>query len=105
MSAALGSQIKRFQETEQRILASPFLQLDPLLLLAGIGLIACGVYVGGTATPGDIPRNPDYYLVRQAAYGAVGVGLMLVLARFHYSRLRGWELGIYGVTIRLVLLT
>src|SRR5437016_845208 len=34
MSAALGSQIKRFQETEQRILASPFLQLDPLLPLA-----------------------------------------------------------------------
>jgi len=105
MSAALGSQIKRFQETEQRILASPFLQLDPLLLLAGIGLIACGVYVVGTATHGDIPGNPDYYLVRQAAYGAVGLVLMLVLARFDYSRLREWKLGIYGMTIGLILLT
>src|SRR3989442_8037308 len=105
MSAALGSQIKRFQETEQRILASPFLQLDPLLLLAGIGLIACGVYVVGTATHGDIPGNPDYYLVRQAAYGAVGLVLMLVLARFDSSRLREWKLGIYGMTIGLILLT
>ena len=105
MSAALGSQIKRFQETEQRILASPFLQLDPLLLLAGIGLIACGVYVVGTATHGDIPGNPDYYLIRQAAYGAVGLVLMLVLARFDYSRLREWKLGIYGMTIGLILLT
>src|SRR2546421_7858918 len=105
MSAALGSQIKRFQETEQRILASPFLQLDPLLLLAGIGLIACGVYVVGTATHGDIPGNPDYYLVRQAAYGAVGLVLMLVLARFDYSRLREGKLGIYGMTNGLILLT
>src|SRR5881227_183251 len=105
MSAALGSQIKRFQETEQRILASPFLQLDPLLLLAGIGLIACGVYVVGTATHGDIPGNPDYYLIRQAAYGAVGLVLMFFMARFDYSRLREWKLGVYGVTIGLILMT
>ena len=87
MSAALGSQIKRFQETEQRILASPFLQLDPLLLLAGIGLIACGVYVVGTATHGDIPGNPDYYLVRQAAYGAVGLVLNAEVADVPWSGL------------------
>jgi len=104
MSAALGQQVKRFQETERRW-ASPWFHLDPLLLAATVALIACGVYVVGTATPHDIPGNPHYYLVRQAAYGVVGLILMFALVRFDYSRLREWKLGIYAATIGLILLT
>src|SRR5436305_6304425 len=104
MSAALGAQVKRFEETEQRFPPAIF-QIDWLLLLAAIGLAAAGVYVVGTATHGDIPGNPDYYLTRQAAYGGVGVVLMLLLTRFDYSRLREWKLGIYGIAISLILLT
>ena len=104
MSAALGAQVKRFEETEQRF-ATAVLQFDLLLFVAAIALAAAGVYVVGTATHGDIPGNPDYYLIRQAAYGGVGVVLMLLLTRFDYSRLREWKLGIYGIAISLILLT
>jgi rod shape determining protein RodA len=104
MSASLGEQVKAFEEAARPRLR-PWLQLDPLLLLASLGLIGFGSYVVGTATSGDIAGNPHYYLTRQIAYGGVGVVLMILMARFDYSRLREWKLGIYGAAIALILLT
>jgi rod shape determining protein RodA len=104
MNAALGSQVKSFEDGKPRF-GMWWLQVDPLLLLATLGLIGFGAYVVGTATHGDIPGNPDYYLSRQIAYGVVGLLLMLLLARFDYSRLRELKLGVYGATIGLILLT
>src|SRR5256714_15469684 len=104
MRAALGAQVRRFEETEQRF-PTAVLQFDLLLFVAAIALAAAGVYVVGTATHGDIPGNPDYYLIRQAAYGGLGGALMLLLTRFAYSPLRELKPGIYGVTITLILLT
>src|SRR5436190_2569054 len=104
MSAALGEQVKAFEEAARPRLRS-WLQLDPLLLVASVALVGVGSYVVGTATTGDIPGNPNYYLTRQIAYGAVGLVLMLLMARFDYSRLREWKLGVYGVTIGLILMT
>jgi rod shape determining protein RodA len=103
MSATLGTTVKDFHESRERSAAMSFLRIDPLLLLATIGLIACSVYVVGSATRDDIAGNPHYYLVRQAAYGAVGVVLMFALSRMDYSRLREWRFGIYGVMIALIL--
>jgi rod shape determining protein RodA len=102
MSAALGDQVQRFRDAPRG--SSPFLRIDPLLALAAIGLIACSVYVVGNATQDDIPGDPNYYLVRQIAYGVIGIALMLGLARFDYSRLRELKLGIYGAMIGLILL-
>src|SRR5918911_2525061 len=102
---ALGSQVRSFEDETRSRPGIWLLQLDPLLLVAALGLIAFGAYVVGNATHGDIPGNPDYYLSRQIAYGAVGLVLMLLLARFDYSRLREWKLGIYGATIALILMT
>src|SRR5438874_852280 len=104
MSASLGEQVKGFEEAARPRLR-PWLQLDPLLLIATLGLIGFGSYVIGTATSGDIAGNPHYYLTRQIAYGAVGLVLMFFMARFDYSLLREWKLGIYGATIALILLT
>src|SRR3954452_21110335 len=101
MSAALGSQVKSFEDAKPRF-GMWWLQLDPLLLLAALGLIGFGAYVVGNATHGDILGNPDYSLTRQIAYGAVGLVLMMLLARFDYSRMREWKLGIYGATIGLI---
>src|SRR5262245_37960421 len=93
-AAALGTQVKDFRDTRRRL---P--RLDPLLLLATLGLLACSIYVVGTATQDDIAGDPNYYAFRQAIYAGVGVILMLLISRFDYSRLREWKLGIYGLMI------
>ena len=75
------------------------LRIDLLLFLAAVGLIACSIYTLGTATQDDVPGSPYHYVIRQSVYGAVGIALMLGLARFDYSRIREWRLGIYTVLI------
>jgi rod shape determining protein RodA len=78
--------------------------LDPLLLLAAVGLIACSVWTIGTATLTDIEGSPYYYVVRQGIYGVIGIALMLLVARFDYSRLRELSMGIYVTMIVSILL-
>jgi rod shape determining protein RodA len=102
MSAALGEQVKRFRDADRP--RSAMLRLDPLLLIAAIGLIACSVYVIGKATQDDIPGDPNHYESRQAIYGVVGIALMLLVSRFDYSRLRELKLGLYAGMIGLILL-
>jgi rod shape determining protein RodA len=102
MSAALGEQVQRFRDPDRP--RSPLLRIDPLLFIAAVGLIVCSVYVVGQATRDDIPGDPNYYELRQAIYGAVGLALMMLVARFDYSRLRELKLGIYGGMIGLILL-
>ena len=101
MSASLGSTVKDFHEAEVRR-PTPWLRIDPFLFIAAIGLIACSVYVVGNATQDDIPGNPHYYLVRQLAYGIVGILFMVVLARVDYSRMREWRWGIYATMVGLI---
>jgi rod shape determining protein RodA len=104
MNASLGASVKDFRDSRERAPRSSFLRIDPLLFLAAVGLIGCSVYVVANATQDDIAGNPNYYLVRQAAYGAVGILFMVVLARIDYSRLREWRWGIYGTMLGLILL-
>jgi rod shape determining protein RodA len=99
MQAATTTAVKDFRESSGRIL-----RIDPLMLLATIGLIAASIYIVGTATQDDIPGEPNYFLYRQAAYAGVGFVLMLLMTRFDYSRLREWKLGIYGFLIAGILL-
>jgi rod shape determining protein RodA len=103
-TASYGSSVQRFEEPRAPALAG-LLSFDPLLLLAGAGLLGCSVYVLSAATENDIPGDPYYYVTRQAVYGGVGLVLMLLLSRFDYSRLRELKLGLYGATIGLILLT
>ena len=81
-----------------------FLRVDPLLLLATLGLVAASVYFVRRATVGDIPGDPNYYMYRQLVYVCVGLGLMFLLSRFDYSRLREWKWGVYGAMIASILL-
>jgi rod shape determining protein RodA len=103
-TASYGGSVRRFEEPQASSLAGLF-RFDPLLLLAGVGLIGCSVYVLNAATENDIPGNPYYYVVRQAVYGGIGIVLMLALSRFDYSRLRELKLGLYGAMIGLICLT
>jgi rod shape determining protein RodA len=95
--------VKRFEEPQASVLAG-LIRFDPLLALAGAGLLGCSVYVLSAATENDIPGSPYYYVIRQAVYGGVGLLLMFLIARFDYSRLRELKLGLYGATIALILL-
>jgi rod shape determining protein RodA len=99
MQPSTGTAVKDFRETGPRIL-----RLDPLLLLATLGLVASSLYVVRRATMDDIPGDPNYYLYRQAGYAAVGLVLMYLLSRFDYSRLREWKWGVYGFMIASILL-
>ncbi|HKF80574.1 MAG TPA: rod shape-determining protein RodA [Thermoleophilaceae bacterium] len=101
MDTTLGATVKDFREPQPR----RSLWFDPWLLLAAVGLIASSVYVLSGATADDIPGDRLYYVYRQAAYGAVGVVLMMLLSRFDYSRAREWKAGLYIAMIGAILLT
>ena len=94
-----GTSVRDFRDAA----APRFVRMDMLLLLATLGLITCSVYVIASATRGDIPGDPNFYVYRQAAYGAVGLVLMLVLSRVDYSRFREWKAGLYALMIGAIL--
>jgi len=52
------------------------LRLDPLLLLATLGIVACSLIAIKGATADDVTGQPYYYLERQAVYAGVGILLM-----------------------------
>ena len=80
------------------------LRLDPLLLLATLGLVACSLQALRGATQNDIPGSPWYYVERQGIYAIVGLILMYAVSRLDYSRLRELRYPIYGVMIALLVL-
>jgi rod shape determining protein RodA len=91
--------VQDFRDSGPRLL-----RLDPLLLFATLALIAASAYTVRRATLGDIAGDPNYYFTRQLIYIGVGLVLMFVVARFDYSRLREWKLGVYGFMIGGILL-
>ena len=99
MVSDAASQIQNFREAGGR-----FLRIDPLLLLATLGLVGASIYVVGAATQDDIPGDPNYYAYRQAVFAGVGLVLMLLISRFDYSRLREWKLGVYTLMIGSIVL-
>jgi rod shape determining protein RodA len=80
------------------------LRIDPLLLLAAIGLVTCSVIAINGATADDIPGEPNYYVYRQIAFGAVGVLLMYGFSRVDYSRLRELKYVLYAFMIASIAL-
>jgi rod shape determining protein RodA len=99
MHGSPATAVKDFRESGGRML-----RIDPLMLLATVGLIGASIYVIGTATEDDFAGEPRYYVYRQAAYAGVGFVLMLLMTRFDYSRLREWKLGVYAALIGSILL-
>ena len=62
-----------------------------LLTLVTLGLVAFGLVMVYSATSGSAAianGNPTSYLMRQAVYALIGLGLMIAAARFDYRRLR-----------------
>jgi len=80
------------------------LRLDPLLLVATLGLVACSLIALRGATQNDIPGDPHYYVLRQGVYAGIGLILMYAVSRLDYSRLRELRYPIYGVLLGLLVL-
>jgi rod shape determining protein RodA len=80
------------------------LRLDPLLLLATLGLVACSVVALNGATQNDIDGEPRYFVYRQLLSAGVGLVLMYGVSRIDYSRLRELRYPVYGLMIALLLL-
>jgi rod shape determining protein RodA len=78
------------------------LRLDPLLLLASLGLVACSLIALRGATRNDIDGDPNYFVTRQAIYAAIGVVLMYGVSRIDYSRLRELRYPAYGLLCGLL---
>ena len=74
------------------------MRMDPLLLLATLGLIACSLIAIKGATVDDAD-DPLFFVKRQAVYIAVGLVLMYGFSRLDYSRLRELRYPIYGLLI------
>ena len=81
------------------------LRLDPLLLLAVLGLVACSIVTLKGATRMDVEGQPYFYVYRQALYAGVGLVLMYVVSRIDYTRLQDLRFVVYGVLIASLLLT
>ena len=73
--------------------------LDPLLLLAALGLVACSLVTLNGATRTAMHGQPLYYVERQGIYAAIGIVVALALSRFDYSRLREYKYGLFAVMI------
>ena len=80
------------------------LRLDPLLLLAAVGLVVCSCIAIKGATSDDVAGDPLYYVERQVVYGAIGVVLMYAISRLDYSRLRELKYVVFGFLIGSILL-
>jgi rod shape determining protein RodA len=78
------------------------LPLDPLLIVATLGLGALSLAAIGISTQDDIPGSPAYYLTRQAIFFAVGAVLLVVISRVDYSGLRGLKYVVYGGMLALI---
>jgi rod shape determining protein RodA len=97
---------------EQRGKSAPaerggWLAMDPLLLIAALGLMGFSLVTLGATTGEDVVHNPSFYVFRQAIYAVIGIALMLAIARVDYSRFRELRVGLYTAmmsTIILVLL-
>jgi rod shape determining protein RodA len=70
------------------------LLIDPLLLLAVLGLVACSLITLHGAVGSS-------YAERQGLYAGIGLVVALILMRFDYSRLREYKYGFYVLMIAL----
>jgi rod shape determining protein RodA len=73
--------------------------LDPLLMVAAIGLVVMSALTLNGA--GQVGHGESS---RQILYAAIGMALCLVLTRIDYSRLREFKYGFYGLLVALNLI-
>ena len=85
--------------SEERPVSRPraIMLIDPLLLLAALGLITCSLITLHSATR----AFGSHYVQRQAIYAGIGLLVAVLLAQIDYSRLREYRYFLYGAMIAL----
>lgn len=84
---------------------SPARHVDPLLLLAVLGLFTLGLVLIYSATQGRLGSaglEPTFYVNRQVVAGALGAGAMVALMSVDYRLFRAWAPLLYAVTLGLL---
>ena len=101
MSVVRANAIRPADEVAAAPRERVLIKMDPLLLLAALGLAACSlITLKGVGRSLD-PSHPLYYMERQGIYFGIGLAVAVVLARIDYSRLREFKYGLYAVMIAL----
>src|SRR4051812_26488245 len=88
--------VKRFRADVSGVAIRGF---DWPLLAAAIGLVVCSIVVINGATQDDIAGSPDYYVIRQTVFAAIGLLLLAIVARVDYTRLREFRTQIYALLV------
>ncbi len=79
---------------------SPWLHLDPLLVLASLALSLLGIVAVYSATRGIDPTAYNtFYLERQTLFVLVGVAVMVATSVIDYQTFRGWSPALYGGSV------
>jgi rod shape determining protein RodA len=73
--------------------------LDGVLLAASVGLIAFSVFTLDSASRHEIAADPNYFVVRQAIYGVIGIALMIAVSHIDYARLRELRVSLYAFMV------
>jgi rod shape determining protein RodA len=79
-------------------------RLDFVLLGAVLGLVAYGLWAIAGITRHDVLDSPDYYLLRQGIFAAVGLAVMVVAVLVDPDLYRRQKKALYAGTIGLMVL-
>ena len=89
----------------ERIEAAAFVRrLDWVLLAATAALVAYGLWAIAGITQHDIAGNPNYYVIRQGVYAAIGLVGLVVTLLIDPDYYRRFKRAIYGGTAGVMLL-
>jgi rod shape determining protein RodA len=77
-------------------------RLDWILLAATAALVGYGLWAVAGITKHDIPGDPNYYVVRQGAYAALGLVALVAAVLIDPEYYRRYKKAIYGGTLAVM---
>jgi len=100
-SRRTGTRHRRFEAEGARAFARRY---DWLLLGAIAGLVGYGLHLVSGITRDDVPGSPDYYVVRQGIYAAVGTVSMVAISFVDPDLFRRYWRWVYGGMLAVLLI-
>ncbi len=95
---------RQTDEVARRLSGLPLRHVDWTLLGLTVFLIGFGILMQYSATRGDTPGNPTYYVLRTFISLLIGIILMGVMLSFDYRRLKVASPFVYGAFLVMLLI-